>query len=213
VLRRVGRDVDQPEVPWPSILRQHLLAAMSRKVEKDMSTPGTNSMAVEALAIFQSTLVVDFADANQPGMDTMVIVLDTSGSMSDNVLDMGLGQADICRKMLNCRVVFMAADAEVYNAVTIHQHESLFGRIKQMRALKGGGGTDFRPAVAAGNKIRGARLILYFTDLMGEFPKESKVPVVWAAVERLKEQEEFKPPFGQIVWLTSYGVTPRKSNG
>lgn len=209
-MRRVSRDLDQPEMPWPAILRQYLMAGLSPQQKKDMGVPGYETMAVEALGIFPSTLVVDYADSPQHGMDTLVVVQDTSGSMGDAVLEMALAQADVCRKMLQCKVVFMACDAAVYNAVTIQSHEPLLQKIKQHRALRGGGGTDFRPAVIAANKIPNARLILYFTDLLGSFPLESKVPIVWAATEKMKEQEDFQPPIGKTVWLSEYGVRAKE---
>jgi len=53
-----------------------------------------------------------------------------------------------------------------------------------MRTLifKGGGGTDFRPAIAEATKWK-PDLLIYLTDLEGEAGDEPKYPVLWAVPE------------------------------
>src|SRR3546814_1023040 len=58
---------------------------------------------------------------------------------------------------------------------------------------KGGGGTDFRPAIALAETMR-PDLIVYLTDLAGTFPdRKPRTPIIWAFPPTYSRYET---PFG-----------------
>ena len=68
---------------------------------------------------------------------------------------------------------------------------------KLLRGFKfrGGGGTDFRPAIAEAAKWK-PDLLIYLTDLEGDAGDEPAFPVLWAVPEGKPEA-----PWGKIVEL------------
>ena len=69
---------------------------------------------------------------------------------------------------------------------------------KTLRGFKfrGGGGTDFRPAIAEAAKWK-PDLLIYLTDLEGEAGDEPAFPVLWAVPEG-----KASAPWGKIVELS-----------
>jgi predicted metal-dependent peptidase len=68
---------------------------------------------------------------------------------------------------------------------------------KLLRGFKfgGGGGTDFRPAIAEAAKWR-PDLLIYLTDLGGDAGEEPKFPVLWVVPEGKSDA-----PWGKVVEL------------
>lgn len=89
-------------------------------------------------------------------------------------------------------MVLIDCDAEVQQ-VTLHR-KPIHGY-----TAKGGGGTDFRPAIAALRRTP-LDVAVYFTDLGGTFPdKIPPFPFLWLATHDLAV------PFGTKVLLPSKG--------
>jgi predicted metal-dependent peptidase len=61
--------------------------------------------------------------------------------------------------------------------------------------FKGGGGTDFRPAIAEAATWK-TDLLIYLTDLEGDAGNEPLFPVLWAVPEGLA-----KAPWGRLIEL------------
>jgi predicted metal-dependent peptidase len=82
----------------------------------------------------------------------------------------------------------------------VHQIQDFSGRegAKLLRGFKfkGGGGTDFRPAIAEAAKWK-PDLLIYLTDLEGYAGDEPSFPVIWAVPEGKAEA-----PWGKIVELS-----------
>ena len=70
-------------------------------------------------------------------------------------------------------------------------------RAKLLREFKfrGGGGTDFKPAIAEAEKWN-PDLLIYLTDLEGDAGAEPPFPVLWAVPEG-----KAAAPWGKIVEL------------
>ena len=125
------------------------------------------------------------------GKAKIAVILDTSGSISDEMLSRFLGEV---RKILRENDVggyLIMADVSVQAVMglsKVRDHVSAVGR----------GGTSFVEAIERAESL-GVDGIIYFTDLMGEFPnKAPRIPVVWA-VPRNEIGE--KPPFGKVVTI------------
>ena len=109
----------------------------------------------------------------------IVVVLDTSGSISEQEIDEFMSEIDAIKGQLRARIVLLACDA-----VLAEDGPWLFEPWDEFRLPKsicGGGGTDFRPAFEwAVRQHREPDLLLYFTDAEGDFPeREPNFPVIW----------------------------------
>lgn len=109
-----------------------------------------------------------------------VIVIDTSDSCSDGVIDRFLSET---RAVLNQKSAFFREinlhiiqnDAAVQMDTVLHTPEE-FDRFADHFTVRGFGGTDFRPAfdyvarLQAKGELRDLRGLLYFTDGFGAYP-------------------------------------------
>jgi hypothetical protein len=84
----------------------------------------------------------------------------------------------------------------------VHQVQDLSGReganLLRGFEFKGGGGTDFKPAIAEAAKWK-PDLLIYLTDLEGDAGAEPTFPVLWAVPEG-----KAAAPWGKIVELSRF---------
>lgn len=121
-----------------------------------------------------------------------VFIADTSGSIFADraVMEQLMKEAFSVCKRVNTVMTIIFADTEVADVIEIGE------ALERIRTLvpKGGGGTDFRPAIKAAEAMR-PDLIIYATDLMGTFPDQKpSCPVIWAYP---CEFEHIATPWGQ----------------
>jgi len=103
---------------------------------------------------------------------TVMAVIDTSGSITDDYLEMI--DAELHRLIRTHTVVVVECDAEIHRSYKYRKIESVQGR----------GGTDFRPPLER-QFLRKHRtdLVIYFTDGCGPAPEKSPgLPVIWCLV-------------------------------
>lgn len=139
-----------------------------------------------------------------------VIVIDTSGSCSGDLVERFLNKTYNILSQMKCfarRIVLhiIQCDAAVQDDVRIECAEHMEEYIAGME-LKGGGGTDFRPAFAYVEELRGSgefkRLcgMLYFTDGYGTFPERPPdYKTAFVFVER--EDTVRVPPWAMCIYL------------
>lgn len=129
---------------------------------------------------------------------TVHICIDTSGSISDETMQMFYGEVQsIMRVHTHVNVILYFADAALYGP-----HEITAGA--PMPEPMGGGGTSFVPFFrhVTENADFGSRVLVYLTDGFGDFPvrgDEPSDPVVWAVIPGGLATEDF--PFGEVVRL------------
>lgn len=112
----------------------------------------------------------------------LVIVIDTSDSCSDGVIDAFLAETgailrtqDAFFDAMNLHI--LQSDTQVQLDTVIHSPEE-FDRFREGFTVKGYGGTDFRPAFAYVNRLiqegqlRDLKGLLYFTDGFGAYPQQ-----------------------------------------
>ena len=178
-----GLDADRPaRVPWQRQLRRYAGSATTRDefarhrpdrrfVDFDIAVPGRLS----------------------EGLGTLVVALDTSASMSDELLaSVGGELRALARAVQEARLI--VADAKVQQVVTDLELEGFLagGRVQ------GGGGTDHRPVFAWLEEHRVVPdLFIGITDLESRFPKKApRFPVLWLTPSRHAEA-----PWGRVVEL------------
>ncbi|KIM11380.1 MAG: hypothetical protein KU37_07065 [Sulfuricurvum sp. PC08-66] len=121
---------------------------------------------------------------------SLAVAIDTSGSIDEHLL--GAFIEEFKTIMLNFPAVsieLLIADAKV------HAHHTFRGGEKMDFALKGGGGTDYRPTfdyIEANIPMN--TMLLYFTDGDGWFPRYApSYEVIWAL------SRNAKVPFGRAL--------------
>jgi predicted metal-dependent peptidase len=187
VLRRLAADVPKPQVKWESVLRDFLVIRLMALTETAWSRPSRRTLAAGRNACW-----IEPGISRRTGVRRAGVVIDTSGSIDERLLGIFLSEINSLIVRTGCEVVLVDCDAEVQQ-VSAHRMP-----IRGYTA-KGGGGTDFRPAIEA---LRRAApdVAVYFTDLMGQFPEKSPgFPLLWLATSDLAV------PFGRKVLLPRYG--------
>jgi predicted metal-dependent peptidase len=181
--KRLCDELVNPKVDWRQVLRKFV--EQRAKTRYDWSTPNRRYIA--------QGLFLPSRHSRELG--DIVLVMDTSGSIDDEVMKQFAGElGGILEDFPTARVKVLYCDAEVYDGGEFTAQDVPF-RLEG----KGGGGTDFRPVF---NMIRDEmetpKAVIYLTDLLGTFPDyEPEYPVLWGVVNRGESYTH--PEFGQCV--------------
>lgn len=163
-LRKWAEDVLKPaQIPW----RKKLAALTKRAVAW---RPGAVDHRYDAPSRRQAGLGYGIGKAVLPRLRTPVprvsIVVDTSGSMGTKEVEDALTEVNGILKAVGAEVDFCACDAAV------HELKPIVDIKQALSLLKGGGGTDFRPAFDALGKQRPRpEVIIFATDGYGPAPE------------------------------------------
>jgi predicted metal-dependent peptidase len=122
----------------------------------------------------------------------LVIAIDSSGSIDEILLNEFLSEVNFLMEHLqNYQIDLLVCDDKIHSHKTFYSGEALDVQII------GNGGTDFRPVFEfVDQNIDEVKLLLYFTDLDGVFPKEPpNYAVKWIS------SNEKEAPFGELILL------------
>jgi predicted metal-dependent peptidase len=171
----------QPQLPWRMLLARY----MSAQARDDYSYNRPSSRRGEP-AILPSL--------RSHNLD-VVVVLDTSGSVSDQEMNDFITEVDAIKGQIRARVSLHSCDHTLNpdGPWVFEPWEAL----RLPESFKGGGGTDFRPVFDWIDTLdRQPDLLVYFTDAQGEFPALAPhFPVVWLV------KGKSPVPWGQRVQL------------
>lgn len=170
-LERFVEKLLNPKVPWQEKLRTHVMRNIGREAT-------TWSKLNRRRLVTQNVVMPGYQgfSAGQVG-----VVVDTSGSIGLRELTVFLSELqsilDVSKPE---RCVVLACDAEVHDATELMVGDSL---VDNPPPLKGGGGTDFRPAFKwFDDEGWEPAVVVFFTDMYGSFPEhEPPYPVIWAS--------------------------------
>lgn len=161
----------QPQLPWRMLLARYLTAV--GRDDYNYTRPSRREGEAIMPSLRSSQLDV-------------VVMLDTSGSISDSEMREFLAEVDAIKGQVRARIVLHACDAQL--ADDGPWEYDVWEAFKLPREFRGGGGTDFRPPfdwLAA--RERRPDLVIYFTDAEGSFPAcEPDYPVLWLVKGRAK---------------------------
>lgn len=183
-LERMFNDFLNPKVDW----REHIEALFARKV----GSGGYDYRRADRRLI---TRDIYFPSKSGNGCGTIVVGVDTSGSIGPTELDMFFAEmAGILEDLRPKRLFVMWCDAKVHRVDELED----VGELSWVRhqGAPGGGGTSFIPVF---DEIEAMDLqpdaLVYLTDGMGSFPQTSpRYTVIWGSIE-----ESSKYPFGDVV--------------
>jgi predicted metal-dependent peptidase len=121
----------------------------------------------------------------------MAVAVDTSGSISDELLSAFKAELQGLIDDLDAQVTCYLCHAKLYSVRDFDKNNPVdFGEIRT-------GGTDFRPVfeeIEKGNRPAG---LIFFTDLCGTFPEqEPDYPTLWLLADGY---DQTQPPFGRLV--------------
>ena len=133
-----------------------------------------------------------------PGPDHLIIAVDTSGSMNDEVLARVLGEIDNLRSVTQCSLTLIQCDAKIQDVKQYDEYTAVsFGRYR----FYGRGGTSFIPVFEwikenVFKQFSGVDALIYLTDGFGSFPdKRPPYPVLWI----MTEHSQPEVPFGDVI--------------
>lgn len=170
----------QPQLPWRMLLAHY----MTRASRNDYSFAHPSRREGTAILPGLRSQHID-----------LLVVLDTSGSISDDEMQEFLSEVNAIKGQVGARITLHACDEKL-----APEGPWIFDPwedVKLPGKLSGGGGTRFTPVFEwAEWQDRAPDLLVYFTDAKGEFPKiEPSYPVLWL----VKGKE--KVPWGQRIQL------------
>lgn len=164
LLGRMVGELMQPRLPWRLLLARYMTQYARDDYSYMRPSRREGEMILPSLRSSQADIMV---------------VLDTSGSISTKEIDEFMSEIDAIKGQLRARIVLHACDSELAK-----EGPWLFepwDEFKFPEEIRGGGGTDFRPIFEwIVRQSREPDLLLYFTDAQGVFPKcEPDFPVLW----------------------------------
>lgn len=183
-LQRALTDVLEPKVDW----REKIQALFARKIGSgsfDWRRPDRRLITRDIYAPGRSGF----------GAGTVVVGIDTSGSIGAKELDMFMAEmSGILEDVRPKRLVIMWCDAAIGRVDECEDATDLMSI--RAKGAPGGGGTSFIPVFEEITKMGlQPEALVYLTDGMGAFPnKEPAYPVIWGSIYPAS-----KYPFGDVV--------------
>jgi predicted metal-dependent peptidase len=176
-------------VPWErkleTVTRRSIASAMGQR-DYTYRRP---SRRQAALGYGPGRAVLPALNGNKP---LVCMFIDTSGSMLSEMVR-ALSETNAIIKAAGADIQFLTCDAEV------HAYDSINSIEKAKKMLKGGGGTDFRPAFAAIAKAkRKPDLIACVTDGYATYPREKpSADMLWLVTPR----GQIAVPWGERIYM------------
>jgi len=185
-LERLLGEILEPKVDW----KDKIAALFARKVGSgsyDWRRPDRRLIVRDIYAPGRSGF----------GAGTVVIAIDTSGSIGERELNMFFAEmAGILEDVKPKRLVVMWCDAKVHRVDEIEEPSDLTELRK--KGAPGGGGTSFIPVFDEMQKLGldNVDALVYLTDGYGSFPRQPpEYAVIWGCISN----GAVKYPFGDVV--------------
>jgi len=163
-MMRLVDELLSPHLPWRALLARYMMNA----ARDDYSFQRTSRREGEALMprLYSQSVKV-------------VVVLDTSGSITREELQEFLTEIDALKAQVRADVILHACDDKLDAAGPWRY--AMWEAMTLPDEVSGGGGTDFRPVFEWLEQGRvNPDILVYFTDAEGKFPElEPAFPVLW----------------------------------
>ena len=178
-LDRMIQSFINPETPWSVLLRDFV----SRTAKNDYTWTRPNTR-YSRLKFILPSLISD-------ELPKIVIGIDTSGSISQELLDLFAAEVSSIFNDYDATIEVIYCDYVIHGIETYTKSD-----LPLKLSPKGGGGTSFRPVFDyIENSGDIPACLIYFTDLCGSFPeKEPDYPVLWISTSGLD-----RVPFGDVI--------------
>jgi len=189
--RWADAELKPPSIPWQQKLRTLVRRASAFQAGSVQSTYTRPSRRQGAVGY---GLGVPILAGSRTPVPVVTVIVDTSGSMGDGELATALSETSGVVNAVGGGINFIACDADVQASERVTDWR------KVVDLMKGGGGTDMRPAFEAALEQRERpNIIICITDgqLYGYVPEEPRgCSVVWVTVG---EYQQKPADWGDIV--------------
>lgn len=184
VLRKLNPVSLNSFVHWNQVLQEFLLHRLMPERETSW-----NQLSRRSTVFHELSGLVEPGQERKSGIRQMGLIIDTSGSIFDELLQQFLRVVNEVLALTGAEGILMTCDMEVQQTITVH------GQISTGWQPKGGGGTDFRPSLAAMGQWN-PDCCVYLTDLCGTFSEQAPpFPLLWATTT------DWPVPYGRKVLL------------
>jgi len=130
-------------------------------------------------------------------IDSIVVAVDTSGSINRELHERFMEEIILIRRMFKIEIRYIQCDTEITQDIKLKRYTNV-----EDIAIKGGGGTDFRPVFDyIKQKNYKPNAILYFTDGQGNYPEKSNIDTLWIIDSEESLSYGYNPPFGYKLFL------------
>ena len=170
-----------PKISWKNALRRF----MTEKSNDNFTWARGNRRFVTQGLYLPSRV-------DEGAMGETVIVIDTSGSITQKELDIFAAEIKgILNETRPIKTHVIYCDMAVNHIDTYGPHDDI------VFTMRGGGGTDFRPPfIWAQNAGIYPKALVYLTDGYGTFPEDPGYPTMWTITNNI-----VIPPFGEHLVL------------
>lgn len=194
IFNRLARDLPSVKTPWERILRGLLFRHARRKLRLDPSRPTRRWLALESDLRKREGVDLPYERATRAARTGRIaLAVDTSGSIDGALLNRFAAEVAAVLDQTEALLRLIVCDAHVHQVYDFSGREGA-NMLREFK-FKGGGGTDFKPAIVEAAKWK-PDLLIYLTDLEGDAGDEPAFPVLWAVPEG-----NAKAPWGKIVEL------------
>ena len=192
LLREIGHDFPVEIIPWERVLRRLMTQPLLPQTQVNWNRPSRRSLS-------GGTDFFEPGNRPQDGLRMAGVVLDTSGSIDNTLLTRFAREVQSIQTRTGCDIYLISADAAVQTEQRVRNDgKSLKQKVDAGNVqIKGGGGTDFYPALQRLKEKR-VRVVIYLTDLYGSFGPETHYPfpIIWASTSKGEQA-----PFGTTLYL------------
>jgi predicted metal-dependent peptidase len=180
LVREVENLCVPPKQSWKTIFRRKVKTCLIQ------ATSGKYDYSYNKVARRDSDVIL-------PGLigykAKLGILLDTSGSMSKELLSECMAQAKHISKLFD-EIWFLSIDTEVHTCFKVKNFRDVFKEGK----IKGGGGTMLGPGFTELSK-RNVDICLAISDCWADFGAKPKFPTIWMC----RKKDHGDPPWGYVV--------------
>lgn len=185
-LERIVEEIINPITPWHILLERY----MTSFIKSGISWRRPNRRMMAAGHYFPSADRV-------PKMGSVVVVVDTSGSVGDKELSHFIGHINAIIERCRPEMVYvMPCDAKVHGVTELTLEDLPITEAMAKKMSKGRGGTSFKPPFRKVEKLGiEPEVLVYLTDMYGDFPDQAPpYSTVWLSVSEVD-----KAPFGDVI--------------
>jgi predicted metal-dependent peptidase len=177
-LERMIGTLLEPKINWKALLYRYV----TNEIISDMSYSRPHKKS-ESVGVYLPHTVKENVE--------IAVAIDSSGSIDEVTTNEFISEiVGISRSFANLNMTLIICDAKVHDVYEIRN-----GFDPKEIKIRGFGGTDFKPVFSYIEENKPyTKLLIYLTDLMGEFPKSTNIKTLWV----VKGGYE-KAPFGEII--------------
>lgn len=180
ILRALQGDLPRSTTPWDVLMRRLVMHALQPNNEPTWLRPSRRGLLEPGLR------------KTKPA-PRLAVCVDTSGSIDESILRRFGAEMRAIAGQTGAEMTVIVCDAAVTEVHKPRQGADPLIGVK----MRGGGGTDFRPAFARAAQDKPDALV-FLTDLMGTFPERPvSWPVFWAVP--VASNTDPTAPFGRVI--------------